>query len=102
MRPLILAALLLAPLAAQAQQPKPDMVLLPRTLAEAAAQWMQQPDPTSAIRIYAALLACLADNPVNGRVVRQGADQCPAVTAALAERDKALAGAQKPEQPGPH
>ena len=67
----------------------PEMVLLPRNLAEAAAQWIATPDAATAVRIYATLQACLADNPVNGRVQRMGQDQCPAVTAALAEREHA-------------
>ncbi len=96
MRYIILATLLIAPLAAQAQQPPqpPDMVLLPRQIAESAMQWISTPDPTTAVRLYATLQACLADNPQNGRVTRQGPDLCQAVTAALAARDKELADAK--------
>lgn len=93
MRSLILAAALLAATPAFAQQP--NMVLLPRTLAEAAAQWVMQPDATTAVRLFAGLQACLADNPANGRVQHTGPDQCPAVTEALAEREKELADARK-------
>lgn len=94
--PLTLAALLLAPLAAQAQQPpQPDVVLLPRDVVESVREWMFAPNPQTAIRLFAALNACIADNPVNGHIMRQGQDQCPAVTAALAERDKELADARK-------
>ncbi len=91
MRPLILAAALLLPLPALAA-PKPaphptipaGMVLLPRQAAEAAAQWIAAPNAETAVRLYAGLLACLADNPDARGVVRHtGPDQCPAVTAAL-------------------
>lgn len=93
-RPLL--PLLLLPLAAHAQPApqQPEMVLLPRQLAETAAQWISAPDATTAVRIFAALQACLADNPQGGRLTRQGQDQCPAVTAALAARDKELADAK--------
>ncbi len=101
MRPLILSALLLAPLAAQAQQ-KPDMALLPRAAVEAAIRDAQaiatlHPDlATPAVQeAFGALAACLADNPVQGRLTRQGQDQCPAVTEALAAQEKALADARK-------
>jgi hypothetical protein len=70
------------------------MVLLPRGIAEMAAGWIRAPDPTSAVQLYAVLLACLADNPKNGVVRRMGEDQCPTVTAALAARATA-----KPETP---
>ncbi len=107
MRSLILSTLLLAPLAAQAQQPpKPDMALLPRAAVEAAIRDAQaiatlHPDlATPAVQeAFGALAACLADNPVNGRMERRGADQCPAVTEALAAQDKALADARKAAQP---
>ena len=111
MRSLILPALLLAPLAAQAQQPpKPDMALLPRAAVEAAIRDVQaivtlHPDlATPAVQeAFGALATCLAANPVNGRLTRQGQDQCPAVTEALAAQDKALADARKPaEKPAPH
>lgn len=96
MRHLTLAAALLAVAPAFAQPPPaaPEMVLLPRILAETAAQWIGAPDATTAVRVFAALQACLADNPQGGRLVRQGQDQCPAVTAALAARDKELADAK--------
>lgn len=105
MRSLILASLLATlalPAVAQQPVPQPEMVLLPRAAVEAAIRDAQaiatlHPDlATPAVQeAFGALAACLADNPVNGRLVRQGADQCPAVTAALAEREKA-ARAQKP------
>ncbi|MDA8251078.1 MAG: hypothetical protein M0Z28_18170 [Rhodospirillales bacterium] len=110
-RNIILPALLLAPLAAQAQQPpaKPDMALLPRAAVEAAIRDVQaiatlHPDlATPAVQeVFGALAACLADNPVQGRLTRQGTDQCPAVTESLAAQ-KALADARKPaEKPAPH
>ena len=104
MRSLILAALLLAPLAAQAQQPPPksEMALLPRAAVEATIRIAQaiatlHPDlaTPAVLEAFGALAACLADNPVNGHLTRQGQDQCPAVTEALAAQDKALADARK-------
>lgn len=90
-RRFILTATLLtaAPAFAQQPAPHPDLVLLPRATAEAALAWIATPNPVNAVRLYAELAACLADNPVNGRVARQARDHCPAVTAALAERHKA-------------
>ena len=41
------------------------------------------PNAETAVRLYAGLLACLADNPTGSTVRREGPDQCPAVTAAL-------------------
>ena len=109
MRSLILSALLLAPLAAQAQQPqKPEMALLPRAAVESAIRDVQaivtlHPDlATPAVQeAFGALAACLADNPQNGRLERRGQDQCPAVTEALAAQDKALADARKAAAPAP-
>jgi hypothetical protein len=104
-RAIALAALLLAPALAHAQQPKqpPEMVLIPRAAAEAAAQWIVRPDAGNAVRLYAMLSACIADNPVGGVVRRVGVDQCPEVTAALAARDAELAAAKKPApQKEPH
>ena len=90
MRHLIVAAALLAPavaLAAPKPAPHPTIpagiVLLPRQAAEAAAQWIAAPNAETAVRLYAGLLACLADNPTGSTVRREGPDQCPAVTAAL-------------------
>src|SRR6185312_11029033 len=99
MRRLILAAFLVAPFAAQAQQQpqKPEMVLLPRQVAEAAAQWIAQPNAGNAVQLYAAMTACIADNPSSGVVRHVGPDQCPAVTEALAAREKELADAKKAE-----
>ena len=83
MRHLILAAALLLPLPALAA-PAPHatipagMVLLPRQAAEAAAQWIAAPNAETAVRLYAGLLACLADNPTGSTVRREGPDQCPA------------------------
>lgn len=94
MRRVILALLLALPITAAAQPapaPKPDMVLIPRDVAQTALNWITQPDATIAVKLYAALSACINDNPQNGVVRHIGADQCPEVTAALAERDKELA-----------
>ncbi len=111
MRNLTLATILATmalPALAQQPPPKPEMALLPRGAVEAAIRDVQaiatlHPDlATPAVeQAFGALAACLADNPVNGRLTRQGQDQCPAVTEALAERDKALADAQKAVKPAP-
>lgn len=66
--------------------PAPEMVLLPRALAEAATQWIAQPNASNAVQLYAALTACISDNPQNGVVMRSGVDQCQIVTQALAAR----------------
>jgi len=100
MRSLILALSLVPTLAvAQApamQSPQPDMVLLPRWLAETAAQWIAAPNATDAVQLFIALQACLADNPIAGVTHREGPDQCPAVTRALAAQAQGLADAKKP------
>ena len=106
MKRLILAAAVLSAAPALAQQPpKPDMALLPRAAVEAAIRDAQaiatlHPDlATPAVQeAFGALAACLADNPQNGRLTRQGADQCPAVTAALAAQAKRDA----PAEPAAH
>ena len=99
----LFVTLALPALARAADAPKPDMALLPRAAVESAIRDVQaiatlHPDlATPAVQeAFGALAACLADNPVQGRLERRGADQCPAVTEALAERDKALADARKP------
>ncbi len=103
MRHALAIALTLAPLAAQAQQPAPEMAVVPFAAVENAILDVQaivrlHPElATPALaQHFGALSACLADNPRNGRVMRQGADECPAVTEALAARDRALAAKQKP------
>lgn len=110
----ILALTLAVPAMAQQPAPKPEMALLPRAAVEAAIRDVQaiatlHPDlATPAVQeAFGALAACLADNPVGGHLVRQGADQCPAVTAALAGRDRALAAKKaaepkKPDAPATH
>ena len=99
MRRLIAAALLLAPFAAYAQPAPIDMVLMPRALVEDAANWVKAPDPRSAVLIWMSLVACINDNPHNGPNVRVGADQCPAVTQAIAARDKELADLKAAAKP---
>jgi hypothetical protein len=109
---LLAAALALAPLAAYAQTPapapKPDMALLPREVVMGLLQRLQSigdlhPELITATVQQAAqaAMACLNDNPVGGRLVRQGPDQCPVVTEALAAQEKELADAKaaasKPE-----
>jgi len=87
----ISAALLLLPLTAAAQQPpRSDVILLPREVALAAMNWIAQPEAANAVKLYAALSACINDNPVNGMLTQTGADQCPEVTAAIAARAKEL------------
>lgn len=84
---------LMLPSLAWAQDP--EMVLLPRNLAQAAVQWMAQPDPTIAVNLHALLFACIQDNPTGGSTVHTGQDQCPAVTSALAARDKEISDLKK-------
>lgn len=93
MKQALFLAILLFPAAALAQPApqKPDLVLIPRDMAQMAANWITQPDPTIAVKLYAALTACIQDNPNNGSVMRVGPDQCPSVTAEIAERDKQIA-----------
>lgn len=109
MKYFLLAALLL-PAAALAQPAHtgPDIVLLPRAAVEAAIRDAQaivvlHPDlATPTVQeSFGALGACLADNPVGGVVRRQGPDQCPIVTRALAERAKAT-GTPKPASSAAH
>jgi hypothetical protein len=99
MRRLILVLSLVPTLAfAQAsapQPPQPDLILLPRQLAESAMQWIAAPNATDAVQLFALLQACLADNPVGGLVRRSGPDQCPQVTQALAAQSRGLADAKK-------
>jgi hypothetical protein len=70
-------------------QPPVEMVLLPRSTAEAAAQWIVQPNAANAVQLYAALVACIGANPVQGSPGQDGG-QCSAVTDALASRQKEI------------
>ena len=86
--------------------PPPEMVLLPRATVEAMLYDVQaiarlRPElATPAVeQTFGTLSACLADNPVAGRLTRQGQDQCQAVTDALAAQDKALADAKAAAKP---
>lgn len=104
MKRLILASLLLTTPAFAQQPPAPEMVLLPRSVAETAAQWIASPNAGNAVQLYAALTACISDNPHGGVTTHMGQDQCGAVTAALAARDKEIAdlkAAAKPADPSP-
>ena len=101
MRALILAFALLLPIAAHAQQPTIEMVLVPRGIAETALSWIMAPNANNAVQLYAALQACIADNPHGGVTRRSGPDQCPAVTEALAAQEKALADATRAASPPP-
>ncbi len=65
------------------------------------AYYIQHPDDPAMPQILRAARACLDDNPTNGGLTRRGADECPAVTDALAEQAKALADAQKAAKPAP-
>ncbi len=82
-------------LSAIAHAQKPEMVLLPRILATAAAGWIAEPNAGNAVKMYEAMVACLANNPTNGVIQRMGQDACPAVTAAIEERDKEIADLKK-------
>lgn len=83
-------ALLLA-VPAMAQPAAPEMVMIPRQTAESVAQWVASPDARTAVQLYAALTACIADNPRDGVVRHMGPDQCTFVTEALAAQAKQLA-----------
>ena len=92
-----LLVFVMLPCVALAQQPgtPPEMVLLPRPLAEQALAWIATPNPTNAVMLYASFAACLNDNPHNGVATRSGQDQCQMVTDALAARDKEIADLKK-------
>lgn len=81
--------------AAGAQEQKPDVVLLPREVAQAALDWIATPNPMMAVRLYSTLQACLQDNPHNGATMRMGGDQCPVVSEAIAARAKEVENLQK-------
>jgi len=78
----------------QPAQPPPDLVLLPRALAVAPLQLLQAivtlhpqaVDQAVITQLWQEMTACLKDNPTNGVVTRQGQDQCPQVTEALAKQ----------------
>lgn len=92
MKRLIAAAILLTvPAFGQQAPPDTEMVLVPRAVAEQAAQWIAQPNAGNAVMLYASLEACIKDNPHDGKVERIGQDLCPAVTAAIAARAKEIA-----------
>lgn len=104
MRKVMILLILLAPTTSFAQSvsarpeeaaaaPPVEMVLLPRSIAEDALQWIRRPDIKRHIDLYATLMACINDNPHGGQVVRVGPDQCLPVTQALAEANKKPAAA---------
>jgi len=68
----------------------PEMVLMPRQLIEQAASWIAQPDSTIAVKLYAALGACLKDNPSQGIISNQGNDACKIVSDAIAARNQEI------------
>jgi hypothetical protein len=93
-------SLLLMPLAmAQPAPTEPEMVLIPRSVAETALNWIATPDPLTAVRLFGSLSACINDNPKDGVVMRNGRDGCPAVTDALAKQAKELADAKTANPP---
>lgn len=94
MKRLILASLLFAT-PALAQQAAQEMVLIPRTVAEAALEQIHHPNLMNNIDVYAAMAACISDNPHDGRTTRMGQDQCSVVTDAIAARDKQIADLTK-------
>ena len=79
---------------AMAQQP-PEMVLIPRPVAEQALQWIATPNAANAVMLYAAFSACMRNNPHQGVTTRAGGDDCPTVTDAIAARDKEIADLKK-------
>jgi hypothetical protein len=81
--------LAVAPASAAAQSAPPEMVLMPRVLVQAALNWIAQPDPVVAVKLFAQLNACLQDNVQDAP--RTLPDQCAPVTEALAAREKELA-----------
>lgn len=91
----ILVSLLSATPALAQQPPATEMVLLPRAVAEAAAQWIAAPNAGNAVQLYASLTACIADNPQGGVVRHGGQDQCSTVTEALAAQAKQVADLTK-------
>ncbi len=104
MKRILLAAVVMMPIAAYAQQPpaqpqKPDVVLIPRDVGNAVVQLanaIATLDPkyvTPAMQAaFSTLDACLKNNPVNGGLPpRIGPDQCPSVTEALDARTKEIA-----------
>lgn len=97
MKRLVIGAGLLFSMAAVAQPaPPPDeLVLIPRAVAQGAASWIMNPDATSAVRLYAAMTACLRDNPSGGVITRSGQDFCTDVTAAIDARDKEITDLKK-------
>ncbi len=86
--------LLLLPGTALAQD-KPEVVLIPRDVAVAAMNWLAEPNAMVAVKLYAALQACLRNNPFQGSFTRNGDDQCPVVTQMIEARDKELADLRK-------
>lgn len=72
-----------------------EMVLLPRPIAEKALEWIAAPNANNAVMLYASFAACLNDNPHNGVTARSGQDQCPAVSDAVAAREKEIADLKK-------
>lgn len=79
MRPLILAALLLAPIAAHADPVPHGMVLIPDALAGFAHSYIAQHTDQAATQIAGALAACMASS--SGHPWKP--DGCPTVTEAL-------------------
>lgn len=103
---LLAAALALAPVVAFAQAPapppKPDMILLPRESVAAVVQQFQAIGTISpelmkpaVVQTFQQMVACANDNPVQGKLMRVGPDQCPSVTDALKERDDQIAALNK-------
>ena len=81
---------------AQAPQPSQvEMVVIPRELVVADADWIASPNATTAVKLYSLTLACLNDNPHNGMLARTGQDRCQPVTKALAERDEEITNLKK-------
>lgn len=108
---LLAAVIAIAPMSAWAQAPQPaapqapaklDMIVVPReVLADLVRQFQAigtlSPElmKPAAVQALQQIVACANDNPVDGRQVRQGPDQCVPVTEALQARAAEIAGLQK-------
>ena len=81
-----------SPVATPTAQPQApvEMVLLPRQLAEMAAQWVATPNAGNAVQLYSALIACIGANPSKGVAVNSAKNQCEAVSSEITNREKAM------------
>ena len=96
----VMALALLAESAWADEAPDDGIVLMPRSVIEQAITWISAPDARNAVQIWAAMAACLNNNPHEGTSIHMGRDQCKAVTDAIAARDAAGGQAQVAPQKG--